>query len=135
MCLLLQSVSIKADDIVIDASQLPEAARTFIAKQFPNNKIVRAKKDLDKKISYEVKLSGNIEIEFKEDGEWDKVDCNRRTVPANLVPDPITEYVKKNYPKASIHAIEKKCFGYEVDLSRGPDLMFDKNGAFFSIER
>ncbi len=134
LCLLMQSVSVMADDIVIDASQLPEAAKTFISKQFPEHKITRVEKDLGGKTSYDVKLSGGVEIEFDDEGEWKKVDC-RRAVPAVLIPTPIADYVKKNHPKASIRSIEKRCFGYEVDLSRGPDLLFDKNGAFFSIDR
>ncbi len=135
ICLLMQSVSMKADDIVIDAAQLPEAAKAFINEQFPDKKIKRVEKELGKNPDYDVKLSGGVEIEFDAKGEWKKVDCGHKAVPAVLVLTAIADYVKANRPKAKITGVTRKCFGYEIDLSRGPDLLFDKKGDFFSIDR
>ncbi len=135
LCLLIQSVPVLADDVVIEPSQLPEAAQTFIKQQFPDKKIKLVEKDLGEKPDYEVKLAGGIELEFDEKGEWKKVDCGRRAVPAELVPAKIADYVKANRPKAKVTGVTKKCYGYEIDLSKGPDLLFDKNCEFFSIDR
>ncbi len=135
MCLLMQSAYVMADDVVIDASQLPETAKTFIAKQFTDCKIKKVEKDLGSKTSFDVKLSRGIEIEFNAQGDWKKLDCGRHAVPADLVPAAIGEYVKQNHPKAVVTGIERKCYGYEIDLSRGPDLLFDQKGSFIGADR
>ncbi len=135
VCLLMQATYVMADDVVIDPAQLPEAAKTFVSKQFPDRKIVRAEKDLDEKTSYDVKLTGGIEVEFDANGEWKKVDCKRKAVPAELVPAAIADYVKQNYKKAVITGVDRKCYGFEIDLSKGPDLLFDQKGAFIGVDR
>ncbi len=130
VCFLMHSVVSMADVNVISPSQLPAAAKSFVAKQFPNKKIVRAEKDMDGQTDYEVKLNGGVEIDFDAQGQWTKVDCGRKAVPSVLIPKAISEYVKKNYSKAIITKIDKEPYGYEIELSNRLDLKFDKNGSF-----
>ncbi len=134
VCMLLQTTVAMADDVVIPVSQLPEAAKSFVQKQFPKQKISRAEKDIDGIVNYEVRLSNGAELDFDKDGNWQKIDCKRKAVPAVLVPNAISSYVKQNYPKSIILKIEKKQFGYEIDLSKGPDLNFDQKGTFIGID-
>ncbi len=134
VCMLLHTTVTIADDVVIPVSQLPEAAKSFVQKQFPKQKISRVERDIDGIVNYEVRLSNGAELEFDKDGNWQKIDCKRKAVPAVLVPKAISSYVKQNYPKSIILKIEKKQFGYEIDLSKGPDLNFDQKGTFIGID-
>ncbi len=134
VCMLMQATVAMADDVVIPVSQLPEAVKAFVQKQFPNQKISRAEKDFNGIQTYELKLSKGTEIDIDKDGNWLKIDCQRKAVPAVLVPKAISSYVKQNYPKSVILKIEKKQFGYEIDLSKGPDLNFDEKGTFIGID-
>ena len=66
MALSLQSCS---DDQIIQAEQLPEAAKSYVKKTYPNAHILYAKKDADLfKTKYEVGLDNGLEIEFDADG-------------------------------------------------------------------
>ncbi|MDR0427204.1 MAG: PepSY-like domain-containing protein [Dysgonamonadaceae bacterium] len=130
----LQSAS--ADDVVTrDIERLPQAAKNFIQKHFPNEKVSYMK--IDKELlstTYEVTFISGIELEFTKDGEWKEIDCKHTAVPAGAVPTKISEYVKTNFPGTFIKQIEKKKRRYEVELSNKLDLEFDMNENFIKID-
>ena len=134
MLMLTQSATCMADDRVIPAEQLPAAAKSFIAKHFPQKKIAYAEKDGTINATYEARLSDGTEIEFDKKGNWDKVDCKRKAVPAALIPAAIAKYVKDNYPKAAIVKIDKERSGYEIELSNKLELKFNKSGKFVGMD-
>ena len=43
-----------------------------------------------------------------------------------MIPAAIQAYVNKNYPNAKVKQIEKDRKGYEVELTNGWDITFDK---------
>ena len=134
MCLMM-SASCVADDRIIPVEQLPAAAKTFIQKNFPGKTISYAKIDRDGlKTIYEARLDDGTEVDFDKKGNWDKVDCEKKAVPASLIPAGIANYVKANFPGAFVVKIDKERYGYEIELSNDLELKFDKRGNLMNID-
>ena len=59
------------------------------------------------------------------------MDCEHSTtytcVPAELVPEQITTYVNSNFPNTTIKKLEKKYMGWEIELTNGLEVKFNKN--------
>jgi len=66
--------------------------------------------------TYEVHLTDGTEINFTSKGDWDKVDCQFKAVPAALVPAPIAAYVQANFQGTPIVKIDKERCGYDIEL-------------------
>ena len=135
VCMLMQSVTSFADDKIIPVEQLPAAAKTFVKQYFPNSTISYATKDAEfSGTKYEARLADGTEIDFDKKGNWDKVDCKMKAVPAALVPAAIAQFVKANHPDAVITKIDKERYGYEIELSNDLELKFNKNGQLTAID-
>ena len=135
VCMVFQSVTCFADDKIIPVEQLPAAAKDFVKKNFPNTTISYATKDNEfGGAKYEARLADGTEIDFDKKGNWDKVDCKTRAVPAALVPETISQFVKTNHPGTVIVKIDKERNGYEIELSNDLDLKFNKNGKLIAID-
>ena len=104
------------------------AITQFVTQYFPEATIQSVIPDDD---DIDVILSDFTKIEFKLNNEWKKVDCEHATkfisVPATLVPEQITAYVNANFPNTIIKKLEKKFFGWEIELSNGLEVKFNNN--------
>ena len=125
-----------ADKYTIDRSQLPESAQEFLTKYFPKSKVgmIKVDRHLLKKTDYDVKLVNGIKIEFNNAGKWTSVDCQTREVPQDLILKPIRNYVAKNFPDVKIVKIEKDFVGFDIELSDGVEVKFDRLGNFKSVD-
>lgn len=114
---------------VISQSQLPSAARSFMAKYFVGEKIKKVEKDQGYHgLEYEVDLVSGAEVEFKENGTWKSFKAAPgKSVPAAIIPAGIASYVKAN-GGGSIVKIEQKRGGYKVKVSNGREFMLNKEG-------
>ena len=75
-------------------------------------------------------------VDFNSKGQWYDIECHKGSVPSALVPSQITTYVKTNYSGRSIVKLEKqRRGGYEVELSDGLELKFDKNYKLVDLDR
>ena len=116
------------NDKPIQVSELPQKAQQFIKKHFADQSVAMAKMEtefMDK--SYDVIFTNGDKVEFDKKGKWTSVDCKHTQVPAEVIPVDVQKYVTRNYPDAKILKIEvtdRK--GYEIDLSNGFDIEFDK---------
>lgn len=125
------------NDKPIQVEQLPKAARQFIENHFANQKVAMAKMEtefMDK--SYDVIFTNGDKVEFNKKGKWTNVDCKHTQVPVEVIPVAIQKYVTQNYPDAKVVKIEvtdRK--GYEIDLSNGFDVEFDKRMNVIEIDR
>jgi hypothetical protein len=137
------SASTNDDDIKITEDNLPENAKMFLKTHFSAAKFLWGERDND---SYDIRLDNGFEIEFSIDGEWDSIDSNRtKELPASilaLIPQSISEYVKKNHQEAIITSIDKKHdwnrkdSGYEIELNNNKDeLEFGANGNFIRYDK
>lgn len=124
------------DTYTLDRNDLPEEAREFLTQHFPKAKVgmIKVDKHLLKKTDYDVKLTNGTKIEFNNSGAWTEVDCKTKAVPEALVIKPIRRYVDKNFKGLAIVKIEKKATSFEIELSDGVDLKFDRLGNFKSAD-
>ncbi|MDO5460165.1 MAG: PepSY-like domain-containing protein [Bacteroidales bacterium] len=134
---LLIGVSVaKADnDKVINKNQLPAQAQQFINEHFANVKLSYAKLERDfLERSYEVLLTDGTKLEFSSKGTWLEVDCKYGEVPAAVIPAPIKNYIKENYPGERVLKIERDRSNYELKLSNRLELTFDKDFRIIDID-
>lgn len=103
----------------------------FVKTYFPQTEVLASIKD---GLDYDVTLGDYTQIGF--DGnlfgklEWDEVDCKHASiytsVPAALVPQQITDYVGRIHGTQTIVKIAKDNRGWEIELSNGIEIEFDK---------
>ena len=137
-CLFAMTLNISAgNDKPIQVTEMPKSAQQFIKNHFANQSIAMAKVEtefMDK--NYDVIFTNGDKVEFDKKGKWTKVDCEHSQVPQAIIPMAIQHYVAKNYPDAKVVKIEvtdRK--GYDVDLSNGFDIEFDKKMNVRDIDR
>lgn len=133
---VLTAEALPLDKYTIDRSELPQEAQEFLTKHFPKAKVsmIKVDKHLLKKTDYDVKLVSGTKIEFNNAGKWTSVDCKTKAVPDALLLKPIQNYLKKNFSDLKVVKIEKKTFGYELELSDGVEVKFDRLGTFKSVK-
>ena len=134
---LLIGISVaKADnDKVINKNELPAQAQQFINEHFANVKLSYAKLERDfLERSYEVLLTDGTKLEFSSKGTWLEVDCKYGEVPAAVIPAPIKNYIKENYPGERVLKIERDRSNYELKLSNRLELTFDKDFRIIDID-
>ena len=119
-----------------DVNVLPETARATIEQNFNADvNHIRIGKDFGRIRQYDVVMTDGTEIYFDKHGNWTEIEAARGgSVPANLFPNPITTFVKENQKKVKVTGIEKKAFGYEVELSNGMDVQFSEKGKFLRYD-
>ena len=125
------------NDKPINVSEMPKAAQQFIKRHFANQKVAVAKVETDFLVkSYDVIFTNGDKVEFDGKGRWTNVDCEHSQVPVEIVPVNIQKYVAEHYPQAKVLKIEltdRK--GYDVELSNGFDIEFDKHFRVTEIDR
>ena len=134
VCMILSPLTSCADDRPISANQLPAVAQQFIAKNFPGRTVAYAEVDGMFIKTYEVSLSDGTKIDFDGHGVWDKVETYTKAVPKAIVPQAISRYVAANFRGQVITKIDKERYGYDIELSGGGDLKFNKAGAFMGYD-
>ena len=83
---------------------------------------------------YKVVFVNGSKVEFAKDGQWKEVDCKYGEVPAAVVPQPIRDYVAKNFADRRIVSIDRDKRGWEVKLDNGLDLKFDLQFRLIEID-
>jgi hypothetical protein len=125
------------NDKPIQVTEMPKEAQSFVKSHFANQSVAVAKMEtdfLDK--TYDVIFTNGDKVEFDKKGNWTKVDCEHTQVPQAVIPAAIQQYVSKNYPDAKVVKIEKTDRkGFDVDLSNGFDIEFDKKMRVVEIDR
>lgn len=127
------TISCDDDDKAITLNELPATSSTFLEAYFPTHDILRVEKEGR---GYSVDLSGNIEVDFNQNGDWVEVDGRFNTeIPTGFILNPIKAYVAEQYPTNKFSSIEKIAQGFEVELSQNDiDLIFDQEGKFIRID-
>ena len=124
-----------ANDVPISAQKLPAEAQKFLKMHFPKNSVVSAMHDKDiTDNDYTVILDNGVKIEFGSTGKWESVKSRNSAIPASVIPVKISDYVSNHYKSLGIEKIERKRYGYEVELTNDLDLKFDLNGNFLGLD-
>ncbi len=119
---------------VLAEAEIPSEIINFINTHFGNSTIVKAVKETeDNQITYEVYLSGNVQLEFNEAFETIEIDAVT-ALPNSVIPQSILDYVAANYPNQVIIGWELENNQQKVELNNETDLIFDLNGNFIGIE-
>lgn len=115
-----------------DVTVLPKAAQTVLAQNFKSKvSVIKIDKELGRISDYEVILTDGTEISFDRDGNWENIEVGVKSkIPSVFIPKAISNYVKTAQPGKNIVGIEKERGGYEIELSNGIDMKFDKEGKF-----
>ena len=119
----------------ISVNALPAKAQTLITEHFNGQKVMLA--TIESGVvsrSYDVVLKNGTKLEFDKRGNLTEIDCKQGIVPDQLIPQAITNYLKENYEGQSVRKIEINRKEYEVELTNGLDLTFNKHFQLIDIE-
>lgn len=131
----LCSLTACANEQVIPFDQVPEPAKAIVAAHFDASQIAYV--TLDKGLldaEYDVKFNDGRSLEFNKAGELLKVDCKQSEVPAALIPETVSAYVKANFPNAFITEWSKDDRRWKADLNSGLELEFNSKYEFIRID-
>ena len=123
------------NDKPISVKALPTKAQTLLTKHFSNQKVVLA--TIESNVigkNYDVVLKNGTKLEFDKKGNLTEIDCKQGTVPTQLIPQAIKNYLKANYARQSVKKIELNKNEYEVELTNGLDLTFNKHFQLIDID-
>lgn len=119
-----------------DTLQLPVAARQFISKHFRGiavSQIVIEKEFMEGR-KYDVMLVNGFDLDFDTKGDWMDVNGHRLPVPVSVLPAKIAGYVASQFPQIPVVSIDKDRDGFDIKLSDGRELKFNKAGDFVRFD-
>ena len=135
-CMMSFNIAANADnDKPINVKELPAKAQTLLSKHFKGQKVMLA--TIESGIvsrSYDVVLRNGTKLEFDKKGNLTEIDCKQGIVPSQLIPQPIKNYLKENYPAQAVKKIEMNKKEYEVELTNRIDLTFNKHFQLIDID-
>lgn len=124
-----------SDDRPIEVKDLPAAAQQFIRTHFPDAQVSYA--TVDKELmtkDYKVVFTDGRKVEFSKSGEWTEVEAKHAELPAAIVPQQIRDYIDKHHAGQRVRQIERDRHGYEVKLTNGIELDFNKRFVVVGID-
>ena len=135
-CMLTCNMAANAgNDKPIAVNALPVKAQTLLSNHFNNQKVMLA--TIESGVvsrSYDVVLQNGTKLEFDKKGKLTEIDCKQGIVPVQLIPQAIKNYLKDNYAGQSVKKIEMNKNEYEVELTNGLDLTFNKHFQLIDID-
>ena len=123
------------NDKPIAINALPVKAQTLLNNHFNGQKVMLA--TIESGVvsrSYDVVLQNGTKLEFDKKGNLTEINCKQGIVPALLIPQAIKNYLKDNYAGQSVKKIEMNKNEYEVELTNGLDLTFNKHFQLIDID-
>ena len=135
-CMVSCSMAANAgNDKPISVNALPAKAQTLLNNHFNSQKVMLA--TIESGVvsrSYDVVLQNGTKLEFDKKGNLTEINCKQGIVPALLIPQAIKNYLKDNYAGQSVKKIEMNKNEYEVELTNGLDLTFNKHFQLIDID-
>ena len=125
------TMSADDDDRVITYQQLPQAAQTFLKKNFAKKVPLVVTADWD---DFTIVYESGERVEFDRNGNWKDIECRASKVPVDLIPGQITAYLNKNYPGKSVVKLERRRMGYEVRINNGMEIEFNRNFQVIDVD-
>ncbi len=135
-CMVSCNMVANADnDKPISVNALPAKAQTLLNNHFNGQKVMLA--TIESGVvsrNYDVVLQNGTKLEFDKKGNLTEINCKQGIVPALLIPQTIKNYLKDNYAGQSVKKIEMNKNEYEVELTNGLDLTFNKHFQLIDID-
>ena len=119
----------------ISVNALPAKVQTLLSQHFNGQKVMLV--TIESGVvsrSYDVVLRNGTKLEFDKKGNLTEIDCKQGIVPSQLIPQPIKNYLKENYRGEAVRKIELNKKEYEVELTNGIDLTFNKHFQLIDID-
>ena len=136
ICLVACMTPAHADaDKPIQVKELPAKAQTILSQHFKNQKVALATIEtglLEK--NYDVVLNNGTKMEFDKNGNLTEIECKQDAVPAALIPNAINTYLQQTYPEYKVRKFEMKRNEYEVELTNGLEITFNKQFQVIDID-
>lgn len=136
ICLVACMTPAHADaDKPIQVKELPAKAQTILSQHFKNQKVALATIEtglLEK--NYDVVLNNGTKMEFDKNGNLTEIECKQAAVPAALIPNAINTYLQQTYPEYKVRKFEMKRNEYEVELTNGLEITFNKQFQVIDID-
>ena len=123
------------NDKPISVNALPAKAQTLLNNHFNGQKVMLA--TIESGVvsrNYDAVLQNGTKLEFDKKGNLTEINCKQGIVPALLIPQAIKNYLKDNYAGQSVKKIEMNKNEYEVELTNGLDLTFNKHFQLIDID-
>lgn len=136
MCVSMMQMACADNEKAIGLTDLPQQAQNFLKQHFADAKVGAYQKERDGlTVTYKVMFLNGDQVEFNRKGEWIDVDCKALLMPESIVPQQIKTFVESSYPGTKVVHIERgDRQSYEVKLSNGMDLKFDKKFNVMDLE-
>lgn len=124
------------NNISRDESVLPQAAKSILNDNFKAKiSLIKIDKSFGSVKEFEVILNDGTEISFDKNGNWNEIEMpGNKSVPGSFVLKNISDYIKKVHSGQKIVGIEKERGGFNIELSNGIDMKFDKSGNFLRYD-
>lgn len=120
-------------DRPVSPDQIPAAAKEFLATHYPDSRPALVKKEFEHlRVTYKVILTDATKLEFHGDGRWKVLESKHGIIPAEIVPQPIRDYITENFPGCSVSELKHGRRSYKVELNNGIDLTFDNRDFFLT---
>ena len=115
-----------------NAADLPAAARSFISNNFKAKvSLIKIDKGLIEGTDYDVVLSDGSEVDFDSKGNWESIEVPAgKSVPAKVIPEMTSRYIKQNHPGQKVVGIEREHNGFSIELANGIEFKTDRTGTF-----
>lgn len=133
--ILYNNMANAGNDKPIPTNMLPMKAQALLSSHFSRQRVVLATREsgiVGK--SYDVVLQNGTKLEFDKRGYLTEIECKRGAVPAKLIPQRIKNFIYSNYPEERVKKMELDKNKYEVELSNGIELTFNKHFKLIDID-
>lgn len=136
----------QSTEVATDAlASLPESARTVVNsfRSYTVTRTVQFQEASERGSLFESTLAPQakaagvyIDIEFDANGLWTDVEAENGVLPYDFIaslpnfPRAIVDYIRTN--NLAVEEIERKSYGFKLDVTTGADLLFDKKGELIS---
>lgn len=123
------------NDRAVQYEKLPAKARMFISENFPDSKPAYSKQERDfLETHYEVVLVAGVKLVFDRFGNWTDIECRYSELEEKFIPEQARKKISDLFPGVSYKKIAKERGNYEIELSNGIELRFDKNYSLLEID-
>ncbi len=131
MTIAMVTASAQASERLINYERLPQQAQQLIQEHFGGAAevtYITYDSELGDNI-YDVKFKDGSEAEFNFRGKLIKVEGRPGgSVPSSVLPAPMVTYIENTHPTSRIVKAELDDSTWEVELSDGTEVHFDKRG-------
>ena len=135
--LLIFSSVLRAEDMhrIVTFEELPAKAQEFVTTYFSSQTIRFVRMEIEvTKTEYTVRFENGMEVEFNSNGDWDEVESHADCLPMGFLHENIINYLNQHHPDCCLHEVARGRHKFDIELSDGLEIIFNKNGEFLRYD-